>query len=105
MLAKTSEHESCQQFVVTYLHEVHDQFHRCVVESIKQSQSCPTTLVPVQALDQRLKEFICLQRRYLVNRQKSKSVNMNDLLDEHRFFRAWIENNSTAARVRPWWNG
>ena len=106
MLAKTSEHESCQQFVVTYLHDVHDQFHRCVVESMKQSQSCPTTLAPVGALDQRLKEFICLQRRYLIKRQTSKSVNMHDLLDEHRLFRACIENSSsTAARVRTWWNG
>lgn len=100
MRAKTNEHESCQQFVVHYLHEVHDQFHQCVAESIKQSQSCPTSLMPVETLDQRLKEFIGLQRRYLFNRQTSKSAKMTHLLDEHKFSRALMRNNSSATRVR-----
>ncbi|CAF4359000.1 unnamed protein product, partial [Adineta steineri] len=64
-LAKTNQHELCQDFVSNRLTEFNQQFDQCTTELLTQSQSCPSKLLPIDELDKKLKEFVSLEQKYL----------------------------------------
>ena len=57
-MAKTTEHELCQQFVTNHLSKLNQQYDQCITQLSTESFSCPATLLSLQTLNQQLKEFV-----------------------------------------------
>jgi hypothetical protein len=99
VLAKTNDYQLCQEFVVNYVHELNRQFHECILASIKQSQSCPSTLLPLETLDERLTEFVCLQRNYLFAKKKDQLKRFQDLIRERELFQSLMNHDVIVSQV------
>lgn len=101
VIAKTNEHRSCQDFVSHYLHEIIRQLDLCNDELSTQSQSCPSVFLPLDILDRRLKDFVILQRNYLLKRNSEQLARFKDLIHEKNLFQNITKHQLDADQV---WN-
>jgi len=90
-MTKTNEHQLCQEFVEHYLHDIIRQLNECHVELITQSQSCPSTFLPLDILDNSLKEFVYVQRKYLSKIINDHLTRFKDFIHEKEL----LDNLST----------
>ena len=81
-MTKTNEHQLYQEFVEHYLHDIIRQLNECHVELITQSQSCLSTFLPLETLDNSLKEFVYLQRKYLSKIINDHLTRFKDVIHE-----------------------
>ena len=89
-MAKTDEHELCQQFVMNYLTKIKLQSEQCDTELTVQSLSCPSTLsATLDTIDHRLKEFVQLQQKHLSTKMNSQLKRYEAIIREKELFRSW----------------
>ncbi|CAF1237188.1 unnamed protein product [Rotaria sp. Silwood1] len=85
--AKTDEHIACEQFVKQHLNDMKIKFDQFTNELRVQLQSCPVTLLPLQStLDQRLKELVQLQQKYLAIKMQYQLSRYQDMITEIDLF-------------------
>jgi len=99
VMAKTNEYQVCQELVMNYLYEVNHQCHACNIELTIQSQSCPSILLPLQTLDNDLKGFVYLQRKYLSQRKNDQLIKFKHLIHEKELFQNLSIYNLIADQV------
>jgi hypothetical protein len=102
-MAKTDEHELCQQFVTTHLSTITLQSEQCTNELNIQFQSCPTTLLPLRTtLDQNLKEFVQIQQKHLSNKMNFQLTRYKDMIHEKELFQTLSTFNRTNDQVKKY---
>ena len=67
-MANTKDFDLCQQYVINYMESLEKQVNECQLEFLKQSQTCPIQAIPLDQIDQYLKEVVDRERKYLLTR-------------------------------------
>ena len=98
-IAKTNEHRLCQQFGTNRLSDLNRQLDQCTSELITQAESCPSKLLPLDTLDQNLREFVNLQEKYLSNKMHSQLTRYKDLIEEKKLFQNFSSYDLTNVQV------
>ena len=99
MIAKTTEHHSCQNFVDHYLREIVRQLDLCHNELLSQSQSCPSIFLPLDILDHRLHDFVSLQRKYLLQKYDEQLARYKDVIQKKDLFHNLLEHHIRVDQV------
>lgn len=99
-MAKTDEHELCEQFVKKQLNELKLRLDQCTKELTLQSESCPTTLLPWKGtLDQKLKDFVEIQQKYLSNKMNCQLARYQNRIHEKELFQILSTFTLTSEQV------
>lgn len=68
----TNDTQLCQEYLQNYLEKVKEQLNQCQSELSTQSQSCPITSLTLNQIDDRLKEYVHAERKYLLARSNEE---------------------------------
>ena len=100
-MAKTKEHELCQQFVIHHLTQIKRQCDQCQTELLVQSQSCPRTFSTTLAtIDHRLKEYVQLQQKHVSRKMNSQLKRFKAIIHEKNLLRTWSLDPHLAEHVK-----
>ena len=100
-MAKTNEHDSCQQFVLNHLTKIKLQLDQCHTEVMLQSASCPSTFsATLETIDRSLNEFVQLQQQHLSTKLSSQLKRYEAILRENELFRNWSLDHRLVEHVR-----
>ncbi|CAF1241717.1 unnamed protein product [Rotaria sordida] len=95
-MTKTNEHGLCQQFVINHLTKLNQQYDQCTNELITQSSnSCPSTLLSLQNLDENLKDFVEIQEKYIANKMHAQLTRYKNTIQEKVLFQTVSTMNLT----------
>ncbi|CAF0891282.1 unnamed protein product [Didymodactylos carnosus] len=86
-MAKTNDFKLCQQYVITYIQNIKQQLNECQLELSKQSQPYRMTTLPFDQIDDRLKETVDHERKYLSTRNNNQLLKFKDDIHEKELFR------------------
>lgn len=98
-LAKTNQHTSCQQFVTNRLTTLSQEYDQYTMKLIAQSHACPSTLLPLNILDQNLLKFVHLQVKYILNKINAQLTRYKEMLHEKELYQNLFNSNLTVDQV------
>ncbi|CAF4640673.1 unnamed protein product, partial [Rotaria sp. Silwood1] len=84
--AKTRQSQLCQQFVENRLAELNQQYDQCTTELTAQSHSCPAKFLPLEKIDDDLKEFVQLEQKYFTTKINSRLTRYKDVIHENELW-------------------
>jgi hypothetical protein len=64
-----------------------------------QSSSCPSTLLSLQTLDEKLKDFVQLQEKYIANKMNTQLTRYKNMIHENKLFQMVLTANLTIDQV------
>ena len=80
-MAKTNDFDLCKQYVMNYIENNKKQLNYCQLELTKQEQkfqTCPIKELSFEQMEQRLKELVDRERKYLSKRNNDKLIKFKD---------------------------
>ncbi|CAF4785957.1 unnamed protein product, partial [Rotaria socialis] len=84
-MAKTNDFDLCKQYVMNYIENNKRQLNHCQFELTKQEeqfQTCPMIELSFEQIEQRLKELVDRERKYLSKRNNDKLIKFKDDISE-----------------------
>ncbi|CAF4358858.1 unnamed protein product, partial [Rotaria magnacalcarata] len=84
-MAKTNDFDLCKQYVMNYIENNKRQLNHCQFELAKQEekfQTCPMIELSFEQIEQRLKELVDRERKYLSKRNNHKLIKFKDDISE-----------------------
>ncbi|CAM2730344.1 unnamed protein product, partial [Rotaria socialis] len=84
-MAKTNDFDLCEQYVMNYIENNKKQLNHCQSELTKQEeqfQTCPMIELSFEQIEQRLKELVDRERKYLSKRNNDKLIKFKDDISE-----------------------
>ncbi|CAF4692379.1 unnamed protein product, partial [Rotaria socialis] len=84
-MAKTNDFDLCKQYVMNYIENNKKQLNHCQSELTKQEeqfQTCPMIELSFEQIEQRLKELVDRERKYLSKRNNDKLIKFKDDISE-----------------------
>ncbi|CAF5171411.1 unnamed protein product, partial [Rotaria magnacalcarata] len=84
-MAKTNDFDLCKQYVMNYIENNKKQLNHCQFELTKQEeqfQTCPMIELSFEQIEQRLKELVDRERKYLSKRNNDKLIKFKDDISE-----------------------
>lgn len=81
------------------MNELEQQYHKYSNELNKHGESCPIKLKPVDILDQKLKEFIHLQRLRFTEKINARLTRYKDYIHENEIYQAVLSHIHTEEQV------
>ena len=80
-MAKTNDFDLCKQYVMDYIQNNKKQLNHCQFELAKQEQqfqTCPIKELSFEQMEQRLKELVDRERKYLSKRNNDQLIKFKD---------------------------
>ncbi|CAF4263437.1 unnamed protein product, partial [Rotaria magnacalcarata] len=85
-MAKTNDFDLCKQYVMHYMENNKKQLNHCQFELTKQEEQfqtfCPMIEISFEQMEQRLKELVDRERKYLSKRNNDKLIKFKDDISE-----------------------
>ncbi|CAF5097105.1 unnamed protein product [Rotaria sp. Silwood1] len=84
-MTKTNDFDSCKQYVTNYIQNNKKQLNHCQFELTKQEQkfqTCQIKELSFEQMEQRLKELVDRERKYLSKRNNEKLLKFKDDISE-----------------------
>ncbi|CAF3465161.1 unnamed protein product, partial [Rotaria socialis] len=85
-MAKTNDFDLCKQYVMNYMENNKKQLNHCQFELTKQEEQfqtfCPMIEISFEQMEQRLKELVDRERKYLSKRNNDKLIKFKDDISE-----------------------
>ncbi|CAF1570336.1 unnamed protein product, partial [Rotaria magnacalcarata] len=85
-MAKTNDFDLCKQYVMNYIENNKKQLNHCQFELTKQEQqfqTCSIKELSFEQMEQRLKELVDRERKYLSKRNNEKLLKFKDDISEN----------------------
>jgi len=86
-LAKTTDFDLCQKYLMNYRQNIKKQLNQCQFELIKHSQSCPIKTLSLDQIQHHLKELVDRERKYLSTRHHNQLMKFKDDIHEKELFK------------------
>ena len=86
LMAKTSDSELCQEYLMNYTETSKAQLNQYQIELSKQKQSCSIKDLPLDQIDLCLHQFVDCQRKYLTVRSNTKLEKFKDNISTNDLF-------------------
>jgi hypothetical protein len=99
-MAKSTEHQACEELVRKRLRRIQLECDQCAHELHIQSESRPVTLLPLESLDQKLKDLVHVQQKYLSIQMNAQLKQYRDAIHEKDLFQALSMDSLTVKQVR-----
>ena len=78
-MAKTNDFDLCKEYLMNYIQNIKKQLNQCQLELVKEkSQTCPITKLSVEQIEERLKELVDRERKYLSKRNNQQLIKFKD---------------------------
>ncbi|CAF1411371.1 unnamed protein product [Rotaria sordida] len=85
-MAKTTDFELCQQYVIKYIKDIEHEHNLCQMKLREQSQLCSITTLPLDRIDSHMKKIVQNERHYLSLRNNEQLSKFKDDLHEQQLF-------------------
>lgn len=95
--------QSCLQYTEHRLNQFVEQYHQLNNELIKQALLCPSELKPLDILDEKLKEFVQLQRRKFMENLNARLKRYKDHLIENDYYQTLVKYLTTEELVNNYY--
>ncbi|CAF1273836.1 unnamed protein product [Rotaria sp. Silwood1] len=93
-MAKTTQADLCENYIMTQLAMIDDQLEQCNLELNTQAQSTIPLLLPtLDIMDASLKNYVSLQQNYLVERMQHKIRKFKDEFRDEQLYRDLFSYN------------
>ena len=99
-MAKSTEHQACEELVRKRLRQIQLECDQCAHELRTQSESRPVTLLPLESLDQNLKDLVHVQQKYLSVKMNAQLKQYRDAIHEKDLFQALSMDSLSVEQVR-----
>ncbi|CAF5171867.1 unnamed protein product, partial [Rotaria magnacalcarata] len=89
-MAKTSDFDLCKQYVMNYIDNNKKQLNHCQFELTKQEQlfqTCSIKELSFEQMEQRLKELVLRERKYLSKRNNDKLIKFKEDISEKQLLK------------------
>lgn len=86
--ATANDTKLCQEYLYNYLENIKNQLNQCQLELMKHSQSCSITTMPLNQIDDHLKEYVLTERNYLLTRNNDQLNKFKDNIYEKDLYKA-----------------
>ena len=84
-MTKTNDFDLCKQYVMNYIENNKKQLNHCQFELTKQEQhfqTCPIQELSFEQIEQRLKELVDRERKYLSKRNNDRLIKFKHDISE-----------------------
>lgn len=81
MANTTNDTKLCHEYLLNYLENIKKLLHQ--LELIKQSHSCSIVGLSLDQIDQCLKDYVHIQRKYLSTRNNDQLIKFKDHIHEN----------------------
>ncbi|CAF4914618.1 unnamed protein product, partial [Rotaria socialis] len=92
---KSKNIESCVQYIEHHLNELEQQYHQATNELNEQAKSCPIKLKPFDILNQKLKEFVQLQRTRFTEKLNIQLTRHKNYIHENELYQTVLHHIHT----------
>jgi hypothetical protein len=90
-MTKTNDFDLCKQYVMNYIENNKKQLNHCQFELTKQQeqqfQTCPMIELTFEQMEQRLKELVDRERKYLSKRNNDKLIKFKHDISEKQLLK------------------
>ena len=91
-MSETDDFQLCRQYLTNYIEQLKEQINQCETELIMHINFHPIIPITFNQVDNRVKEYVNHQRKYLLTRNKNELAKFQDDIRANELYKVIINS-------------